>query len=91
MKKIIFIISFLLAISYNNLIYANDTDPVINEQAEALGISSFIEESKNYTQDAFEDIDLNSLYKNALSGNVSLKGIPRQNSKSVFWRSNDNY
>lgn len=78
MKKIIFIISFLLAISYPNFVFAEDGTAAIKEQEETLGISGFIKESENYTKEVFETSDLNSLYKDALSGNIHLKGFPRR-------------
>jgi len=91
MKKIIFIISFLLAISYTNFVYAEDANNLIENQEETLGISSFIEESEKYTEEVFKDNDLNALYKNALSGNISLKGIPRSFIKVSWYRNCKNY
>lgn len=75
MKKIIIIIFFLVMILNANTIYATDTEEMIAEQEEILGISSFIKQSQKYTQDAFEDIDINNLYKNALTGNIDTKGM----------------
>lgn len=91
MKKIIFIISFLLAISYPSFCIANDETGVVKEQEETLGISSFIEESENYTKEVFKTSDLNTLYKDALSGNINLKGIPRGYFKDSWNRSYKNH
>lgn len=74
MKKLIFIISFLLAIQYGGKVYA-ETNETLKSQEEALGISGFIEETEKYTEDTFSDIDLNSIYENALSGNLDSSGI----------------
>lgn len=75
MKKIIFIIFFLLAIQYENCVYATETNETLKTQEEALNISGFIKESENYTKDTFSDIDLNSIYKSAISGNIDMKGV----------------
>ncbi len=74
MKKLIFIISFLLAIQYGGKIYA-ETNETLKSQEEALGISGFIEETEKYTENTFSDIDLNSIYENALSGNMNTSGL----------------
>ena len=66
MKKLIFIISFLLAIQYENIVYA-ETNETLKAQEESLGISDFIEETQKYTENAFSNIDINSIYENALS------------------------
>lgn len=75
MKKIIFIIAFLLAIIYSVPVLAMDTNESLKEQAEALDISGFINEASSYTKETFQDIDLNSMYKNAISGNINTEGI----------------
>lgn len=71
MKKVIFIISFLLAIGYFGKVYAFETNEILKEQEETFGISEFIKESEKYTEDTFEDIELGSLYKNALTGKIN--------------------
>ncbi len=75
MKKIIFIILFLLLLCHNNLVYGESTNEILQEQEETLGISSFIKESKKYTQESFEDIDLDSFYRSALTGKIDKNGI----------------
>lgn len=74
MRKLIFIISFLLAIQYGGSVYA-DTNETIEEQEETLGISDFIEESKKYTKDTFSDIDIDNIYEGAIAGDVKTSGI----------------
>ena len=74
MKKLIFIISFLLAIQYGGKVYA-ETNETLKLQEEALGISGFIKETEEYTKDTFSDINLNSIYENALTGNLNTSGI----------------
>lgn len=75
MKKLIFIISFLLAIQYGGNVYANSNEKIIEEQEESLGIASFIREATKYTKDTFSDIDINSMYESAISGNIDTSGI----------------
>lgn len=77
MKKIIFIAVFLLTTLISNVTYATDTDEIIKEQEESLGISGFIKEAEKYTGDVLDDIDINDLYKNALSGNVDTKNLTK--------------
>lgn len=75
MKKVIFIIFFLLAMQYGNCVYAIETNETLKTQEETLNISEFIKESENYTKDTFSDIDLNTIYKSAISGNIDMNGI----------------
>ncbi len=74
MKKLIFIISFLLAIGYGATVYA-DTNDTIKEQEESFGIAEFIKEAENYTKETFSDIDVNSVYESAISGNLDTSGM----------------
>ena len=75
MKKLTFIIFFLLAIIYAKTVYAGNTNDALKEQEETLQISDFITEASSYTKDTFQDIDLRDMYKNAISGNINTKGI----------------
>lgn len=75
MKKIIFLIAFLLAICYPQKAFASEMDETMKSQEEALGISGFLKEAEGYTRDVFEDIDINSMYKNAISGNIDTGGV----------------
>lgn len=75
MKKIIFIISFLLAILYVNPIYATETNETIQEQEKALGISDFLQEAEKYTKDTFTDTNLSDIYSSAISGNMNMSVI----------------
>ncbi len=75
MKKIICIIFFIVIILNTNIVFAGETDEIINEQEKSLGISDFLKEAKKYTEESFEDVDINSLYKEALTGNTNLGGV----------------
>lgn len=80
MKKVIFITVFLITILISNSVYGTDTEEIIKEQEASLGISGFIKEAEKYTKEGFDDININDLYKDALSGNVDTKSV----SKGVF-------
>ena len=75
MKKIILIVIFLMTILNFNVIYGAETNEIIDEQEETLGISGFIKQAQEYTSEAFEDMNISTLYKDALSGNISTNGI----------------
>ena len=68
MKKVIclfFTFIFLLC----NLSYAIEEE-VLNSQQEALGISDFLDTSKQYTQDVLDTVDIQTIFKDALTGKV---------------------
>ncbi len=75
MKKILKIYLILLVIMLNKNIYATDinqinTNEIIQEQQQELGISNFIDISKQYTQENLSGIDINQIFNSALTGNV---------------------
>ena len=78
MKKLIFIITFLLVMQYTIPSFSVETNETIKSQEEALGISEFIKEAENYTNNTFDEIDLMTIYKNAITGNISAKGIGKR-------------
>ncbi len=43
----------------------------IASQKNALGISDFLNTAKNYTYQNFPELDLDKLFTNAISGNIS--------------------
>ena len=80
MKKIVFILTFFLTICYSITSYGTetnsiDTNGIIGEQEKSLGITEFIKESKEYVGESFSDVDLNTLYKDAISGDINLQGV----------------
>ena len=75
MKKIIFIISFFLAILYGSVVYGAETNETIKGQEEALGISEFLQEAEKYTKETFSDMNLSDIYESAISGNMNMNGI----------------
>lgn len=80
MKKIVFILTFFLTICYSITSYGTetnsiDTNGIIEKQEKSLGITEFIKESKEYVGESFSDVDLSTLYKDAISGDINLQGF----------------
>ncbi len=68
-KKITIITIIIIAIiSISKSIMAEDE--TITSQKETFGINSFIENSKQYTEEFFEDIDINEILNSAISGKI---------------------
>ncbi len=63
---IIFFISLLLPI-----VYAQSEEETLNEQQEIFGIQEFLKESKEYAGTFFEDIDMQEILQEAISGKVN--------------------
>lgn len=88
MKKIISIIisiTVLLSISPALSVYANNEnkdnkDNIITEQKEEFGIQDFLKNSKEYSGEFFEDIDISGILNNAIKGQVDNNTL----SKKVF-------
>ena len=53
-------------------------DEFINSQKNVLGISDFLKSAQNYTKENFPDINLDTIFNNAISGNID----------NHFWTSN---
>ncbi len=69
-KLIITIFIFIFFI--NSLCFASDTsqEEILQDQKDSLNISGFIKEAQKYTEDTFEDINLNDLFTSAITGNI---------------------
>lgn len=46
-------------------------EDILNNQIETLGISKFLNASKEYTKEAFPDLDIIDLFNNSLKGNIT--------------------
>ena len=46
-------------------------EEMINSQKNILGISDFLETAKKYTNESFPDLNINTLFDNAISGQIS--------------------
>ena len=47
-----------------------DEQSILTSQADSLGISTFLSDSKKYTEDTFGNIDISELFTKSLSGNI---------------------
>ena len=69
-KKIIVFLILLLVVT-NNISYAETSDEqTIKDQQEEFKIEDFIDESKEYSGDFFDGIDIGNLLNDAISGKV---------------------
>ena len=67
MKKVFII--FFICISSCSAVYGTDIS-ILNSQQESLGISDFIDVSKKYTKESLEDLDLQDVFENAITGRI---------------------
>ena len=84
MKKIIviFLIAIFFIFSINSVVVATDENSVSQEeilasQQDSLNISSFIEETKKYTQNTFEDLDMGEIFSSAITGDIDNETLLR--------------
>lgn len=70
-KIVLVLIMFILIILKSNISYCSDVDEsTIENQQKNFGINSFIENSKKYTGDFFENIDINEILNSAIKGEI---------------------
>lgn len=70
-KIILIIIVWTLIISIATNSYCDNMDEnTIESQQETFGINSFVENSKKYTGEFFEDIDINKILSSAIKGEI---------------------
>lgn len=67
MVKKIFVLLVLMIILPN---YTYATDSMVSSQLDALNLSAFISEGKKYTEDVFENMDIEELLTSAMSGEI---------------------
>lgn len=74
-KIFIFIILIFNVLNFN-ISYANNIDEdTLSTQKETFGISSFIENSKKYSGEFFEDIDIDEILNSAIKGEIDNSNI----------------
>lgn len=75
MKKIILIFALIIFMLFPTLTYAEELsqDEIISSQKESLNIPKFINESKKYTENIFENVDYGELLNSAITGNIDNK------------------
>lgn len=70
-KIILFLIIVISIISKTTISYCSDVDEnTIESQQESFGINSFIENSKKYTGEFFEDVDISEILNSAIKGEI---------------------
>lgn len=47
-----------------------DAESILTSQADSLGISTFLSDSKKYTEDTFGEIDISELFTKSITGNI---------------------
>ena len=47
-----------------------DEESILTSQADSLGISTFLSDSKKYTEDTFGEIDISELFTKSITGNI---------------------
>lgn len=67
---IIIIITIILIPSYSNA-----TEAIVNDQMEALNLSTFIREGEKYTKEAFPDLDVKDLINKSITGEVNNRAL----------------
>lgn len=79
MKIILIIIIMIISISNANISYCSSTSNIdeseIESQEKIFGISSFIHNSKQYTGDFFESIDIGEILNSAIKGEINNSNI----------------
>jgi len=80
MKKILILFIFFILIPNINL--AIDVD-ILESQTKSLGISDFINTSKNYMGDTFGDINLQDVFGSAITGKIETKNVLKKILNSV--------
>ena len=88
MKKIrdiiVTILLILIILSTSKYTYSyEDTNEILKEQEKTFGINSFIENSKKYGGEFFEDIDIELMFKQALTGNIDNQKITKKGFKLI--------
>lgn len=70
MKKVIAI--FFIILCFSTIVYAQDTsqNEILEEQKDSLNISDFIREAEEYTENEFQEIDMEKLLNEALTGKI---------------------
>ena len=72
MKKIIFCLMILILINIPLVIKATNLNTkLIEEQEQTFGINSFLKESKKYSGEFFDGINISDLFTSAISGKVN--------------------
>ena len=72
MKKIVIFFFLLLLPSY--MVYGAENE-ILKDQQEALGITDFISNSQKYTNNDLKDLNLSSIFQDAIAGKIENKTL----------------
>lgn len=75
MKKKIIILMLLFTIYIAPKSFAIDNNNTLLEQKSDFGIETFIKETEKYKGDFFDDVDINTVFEDAISGKVENNNI----------------
>lgn len=92
MKKIILLFIMILIILFNYKLYSYaieneetiDTESIIQSQKDNLKISDFLQESKKYSSDLLENIEIDDLFASAVSGNINTSSLGKNILEKFF-------
>lgn len=71
MKKILmFFLIFIIVMVPTCMAESTENSDILQSQQEALGISEFLSKSQKYTDNVFDDINVNDVFKDAITGKV---------------------
>ena len=78
-EKILYVLVILVFIIQVPKVNAESlTTKMIQEEKEKFGISSFLEETKKYSDDFFEDINISEILNKAITGKVENKSLSKK-------------
>lgn len=72
MKKILLVVMFLITLP---TIVSATEEEILSSQMDSLNIPNFIDKSKDYTKEAFPDLDLSGFLTSAIKGEIDNTGI----------------
>lgn len=76
MKRVLFIVLIILAIYPISYVRAeNLTQQMIKEEKDSFGINDFVNETKKYTNDFLDDINISEVLNSAITGKVDNNSI----------------
>ena len=74
---IILLIPLICSSFFYNVYAENETEEILKNQSDSIGISSFIEEAKKYKNDDL-DIDVEEIISSAIKGNIDNKTLGKK-------------
>ena len=79
-KTIIVLIFFILVPTYNYAENMDNLETIIKQQESTFGVNDFLKQCEKYAPDFINDLNVSSIFQDAVTGNIDNKGI----FKSIF-------